>query len=92
MADVIGAELDLVAFLCGAWGHGHDAGVVHENVEAGGGGIKGVGGLFDRFEGGEIKLEERNVGLGDFFLHGGNCGFGFRGVSGGEVDVSVVFG
>ncbi len=35
VADVVGAELDLVAFFCGAWGHGHNAGVVHEDVEAG---------------------------------------------------------
>lgn len=47
MADVVGAELDLVAVLCGACRHSHDAGVVHEDIEAGGGGVEGVGGVFD---------------------------------------------
>lgn len=37
-------------------------------------------------------MEEGDVGVGGFFLYGGDCGFGFGGVSGGEVDVSVVFG
>lgn len=92
VADVVGAELDLVAFLSGAGGDGHDAGVVHEDVEAWGRGVEGVGGFFDGFEGGEIELEEGDVGIGNFFLDGGNCGFGFRGGSGSEVDVSVTFG
>ena len=39
---MVGAELDLVAFFRGGCGNCHDAGVIHEDVEAGGGGIEGV--------------------------------------------------
>ena len=92
VADVVGAELDFVAVFGGAGGHGHDAGVVHEDVEAGGGGGKGVGGLLDGGEGGEVEFEEGDIGVGDLFLDGGDCGFSFGGGAGGEVDAGVMLG
>jgi hypothetical protein len=33
--EEVGAELDLVAIFCEAWGYGHDPGVADEDVELG---------------------------------------------------------
>ncbi len=92
VADMVSTELDFVAFLCRTWGHGHDAGVIHKDVEAKGGGEKGVGGFLDGGEGGEVEFEEGDVSGGDLFFDGGDCGFGFGAGSGGKVDVGVAFG
>ena len=92
VSDVVGAELDLVAFFRCDGGHGHDAGVVYEDVEAGGGRRESIGGRLDGGKGGKVESEEADIGVGEFLFYGGDCGFGFGGGSGGEVDVGVVFG
>ena len=92
MADMVSTKLDFVAFLCCTWRHGHDPGVIHEDVEARGGGEEGVGGFLDGGKRGEVEFEEGDVSGRDVFFDGGDCGFGFRASSGGEKDVGVVFG
>lgn len=64
MADVVGAELDLVAFGGDAGGGGHDAGVEHEDVEAVAFSEDGPGRGFDGVEGGEVELEGLDDGRG----------------------------
>ena len=47
MAEVVGAELDLVAVAGKGWGVGHDAGVAEEDIKAGGVGGELLGGFGD---------------------------------------------
>ena len=47
MADVVGAELDLVAVGGEGWRVGHDAGVAEEDIKAGGLGGELLGGFGD---------------------------------------------
>ena len=47
MADVVGAELDLVAVASESWRVGHDAGIAEEDVETGGLGSELLGGFGD---------------------------------------------
>ncbi len=57
VADVVGAELDLVAFFCECRWLRHDAGVVHEDVEAVVIFEEGLRGGFDGGEGSEVEFE-----------------------------------
>ena len=77
MTDVVGAELDFVAFGSeGGW-PGHDAGVEHEGVETGVGlGGDAGGGGFDGGEGGEVEFDEGNARGGDGGLDIGDGGWG----------------
>lgn len=96
MPDMVGAELDFVAFFRDAIRAGHDAGIIDQDVEAVILAGEGLGGGFDAFERSEIAFEEFNCGVGCFgeccvdFL---DCCLGFALVTSCEIDsLWVVFG
>lgn len=77
VADVVGAELEFVAVGREARWLGHDAGVVDQEVETGGGGEDCGGGCVDGGEVGEIEFEEGDVGGGDEGFDVLDCGLCF---------------
>lgn len=58
MTDVVGAELNLVAFFRGSRRNGHDAGIVDQHVEVIRCRLKQVRSRLDRGKGGEIERQE----------------------------------
>lgn len=92
VAEVVGAELDFVAFIGETWWLRHDARVVHEDVEALIGVGEGLSGGFDGGEGAEVQFEvvDEVGGVWDYggdAFHGGVVlGLG----TGAEVDLGRV--
>lgn len=92
MPEVVYAHLDFETFGSGGGGDGHDAGVVHEDVQARGAGCDFSCGGGDGGERGEVEGE---VGYGYVwvgFLEGGDRGLAFGGGAGGEVGVRGAVG
>lgn len=92
VAEVVNAELGFVAFGCEGGGREGDAGVVVEDVEAGGLGQDGGGGGFGAFEGGEVEFDGGDVGGGVVGFDVGDQGLGAGWVAGAEVDAGWVVG
>ncbi len=74
---MIGAKLDFVAFFgCGCV-QSHHPSIIHQHIQLIRRRTEGLGSFLHRREGGKVKLEERDVRLGDFFLDLGDGGLCF---------------
>ena len=89
VAHVVGAELDFIAVFCQRRGLGHDAGVVHQDVEPGVFLQKGLRGGSDGREGGEVEFEvfDDGGGVGDGGRDAFHGGIVFGLGAGAEVDL-----
>lgn len=91
MAHVVRSELHLVSSVGrhSRW-CGHDAGVEHEDVEAGGGGEEYFYSFLNGGEGGEVEFEEVNAGCGYLLFDFVRRGLCFGEVARGEPNLGGV--